>query len=78
MYLNADHPGNLIKSLSERHERFTRFVSTWANLGMPGTIPFFEALYAVLRLQSIPQSLGGAGGKRIEWEFDDAVFMEAA
>jgi len=45
---------------------------------MPGTIPFFEGLWAVMRLQVIPEQLGGAGGNNIEWEFDDAVFKEAA
>jgi len=45
---------------------------------MPGTKPFFEALWAVFRLQVIPESLGGAGTYRIDWEFDDAVFKEAA
>jgi len=45
---------------------------------MPGTKPFFEALWAVFRLQVIPQKLGGAGIYRIDWEFDDAVFKEAA
>jgi len=29
-------------------------------------------------LQVIPENLGGAGAYRIEWEFDDAVFKEAA
>ncbi|KAG6831674.1 hypothetical protein H0H92_008317 [Tricholoma furcatifolium] len=32
----------------------------------------------VMRLQVIPENLGGAGGYRIEWGFDDAVFKEAA
>jgi hypothetical protein len=36
------------------------------------------SLWAVFRLQIIPQKLGGAGRCRIEWEFDDAVFKEAA
>jgi len=45
---------------------------------MPGTKPFFEGLWAVMRLQVIPESLGGAGRSRIEWELDDAVFKEAA
>jgi len=31
-----------------------------------------------MRLQVIPANLGGAGANRIEWEFDDAVFKEAA
>ncbi|KAF9482170.1 hypothetical protein BDN70DRAFT_472847 [Pholiota conissans] len=62
----------------ERHERMDRFLRNWCNPGMPGTIPFFEALWAVLRLQVIPENLGGAGGNRIEWEIDDAVFKESA
>jgi len=45
---------------------------------MPGTQPFFEALWAVMRLQVVPQDLGGAGERRITWETDDAVFKEAA
>jgi len=55
-----------------------RFVRNWCNAGMPGTKPFFEALWALMRLQVIPEDLGGAGRNRIEWEFDDAVFKEAA
>jgi hypothetical protein len=47
-------------------------------MGMPGTQPFFEALWAVMRLQVVPENIGGAGGNRIDWEFDDAVFKEAA
>jgi hypothetical protein len=31
-----------------------------------------------MRLQVLPEQLGGAGGNRIQWEFDDAVFTEAA
>lgn len=45
---------------------------------MPGTRPFFEALWAVMRLQTLPDNLGGAGSRRITWEIDDAVFQEAA
>ena len=45
---------------------------------MPGTRPFFEALWAIMRLQILPQNLGGSGNQRIEWTFDDAVFMESA
>jgi hypothetical protein len=36
------------------------------------------SLWAIFRLQVIPQKLGGAGIYRIDWEFDDAVFREAA
>lgn len=62
----------------ERRERFERFAKTWCNVSMPGTRPFFESLWATMRLQLVPENLGGAGSNRIEWEFDDAVFMESA
>lgn len=62
----------------ERCEHMERFIHNWCTMGMPGTKPFFEALWAVLRLQVIPENLGGAGRNRIEWEFDDAVLKEAA
>ena len=62
----------------ERYERMARFVRNWCNMGMPGTKPFFEALWAVMCLQVLPEKLGGAGRNRIEWELDDAVFKEAA
>lgn len=45
---------------------------------MPGTQPFFVGLYGLLRLQSLPEKLGGAGERLIEWEIDDAVFLESA
>ncbi|KAG6833541.1 hypothetical protein H0H87_005192 [Tephrocybe sp. NHM501043] len=72
----ADPGGALAKK--ERYERIQRFIASWCTMGMPGTQPFFEALWAVMRLQVIPENLGGAGAFRIEWEFDDAVFKEAA
>lgn len=75
-HARADPRG--VAAQKERHERFDKFLRSWCTPGMPGTKPFFEALWAVLRLQVIPESLGGAGGSRIEWEFDDAVFKEAA
>lgn len=31
-----------------------------------------------MRLQVLPDALGGAGPYHIEWEIDDAVFKEAA
>jgi len=65
-------------AVKERHERMERFVKSWCTMGMPGTKPFFEALWAIFRLQAIPQNLGGAGSYRIEWELDDSVFKEAA
>ncbi|KII92823.1 hypothetical protein PLICRDRAFT_486546 [Plicaturopsis crispa FD-325 SS-3] len=75
-HARADPTGPEAKK--ERLDRFDRFVRTWCTMGMPGTKPFFEALWAVMRLQVIPEHLGGAGGRRIEWEIDDAVFKEAA
>ncbi|KAF8635238.1 hypothetical protein AX17_004011 [Amanita inopinata Kibby_2008] len=62
----------------ERHERMDHFLRTWCTVGMPGTKPFFESLWAILRLQVVPEKLGGAGRYRIEWEIDDAVFKESA
>ncbi|KAI0048264.1 hypothetical protein FA95DRAFT_1491123 [Auriscalpium vulgare] len=88
-HLSATHPGCSLMPLSranptgpaaqkERLERFDRFVRSWCTMGMPGTKPFFEGLWAVMRLQVVPEHLGGAGARRIEWEIDDAVFKEAA
>ena len=62
----------------ERWERFERFVKTWCSPSIPGTKPFFESLWATMRLQVVPENLGGAGSRLIEWEFDDAAFMESA
>jgi hypothetical protein len=62
----------------ERLSRFGAFISAWCTSGMPGTKPFFEALWATMRLQVLPVELGGAGPRQIEWEIDDAVFKEAA
>ena len=72
----ADPNGPLARK--ERYDRLDRFVRTWCTMGMPGTKPFFEGLWAIMRLQVIPEHLGGAGERRIEWEIDDAVFKEAA
>ncbi|KAH7929819.1 hypothetical protein BV22DRAFT_1001846 [Leucogyrophana mollusca] len=72
----ADPSGPMAKK--ERFDRLDRFIRTWCTMGMPGTKPFFEALWAVMRLQVVPEHLGGAGASRLQWEFDDAVFKEAA
>lgn len=88
-HLSSTHPGGSLSPSSranpygkaakkERYERFNRFLKTWCTTGMPGTIPFFQALWALLRLQVLPVALGGAGSSRLEWEFDDAVFQESA
>jgi hypothetical protein len=65
-------------AMVERYERLERFVRTWCTMGMPGTKPFFVGLWATMRLSVLPEELGGAGPWRIEWEIDDAVFMESA
>ena len=62
----------------EHYERMVRFICNWYDMGMSGTKPFFEALWAVMCLQLIPKELGGAGRNRIEWVLDDAVFKDAA
>ncbi|KAI0093024.1 hypothetical protein BDY19DRAFT_921611 [Irpex rosettiformis] len=72
----ADPSGPLARK--ERLERFERFIRAWCVQGMPGTKPFFTGLWSVMRLSVLPENLGGAGGNRIEWEIDDAVFKEAA
>ncbi|KAF8637989.1 hypothetical protein AX16_010621 [Volvariella volvacea WC 439] len=88
-HLNATQPGGSLMAsaradprgalaIKERHERFARFLHSWCTVGMPGTLPFFQALWALMRLQVLPQKLGGAGPHRIRWEMDDAVFKEAA
>ena len=72
----ADPQGPMAEK--ERYQRFEKFVRSWCNMGMPGTKPFFEGLWAIMRLQVVPRELGGAGRHRIQWELDDAVFKEAA
>ncbi|KAF5351870.1 hypothetical protein D9756_007579 [Leucocoprinus leucothites] len=75
-HLRPDPRSN--EAQKERYEHMERFINNWCTMGLPGTKPFFEALWAILRLQVIPENLGGAGRNRIEWEFDDAVLKEAA
>ncbi|KAI6045972.1 hypothetical protein EDC04DRAFT_2631286 [Pisolithus marmoratus] len=88
-HLTATQPGGSLmphsranptgpEAKKERFERLDRFVRTWCTMGMPGTKPFFESLWAIMRLQVLPEDIGGAGPYRIRWEFDDAVFKEAA
>jgi len=66
------------EAASERCQRFTKFVENWCSPSFPGTSPFFDALWAVMSLQTLPVDLGGAGPRLLEWEIDDAVFQEAA
>ena len=72
----ADPRGPLARK--ERYDKLDHFIRTWCAMNMPGTKPFFEGLWGVMRLQVIPEKLGGAGGYRIQWEIDDAVFKESA
>lgn len=75
--LNRQDPSSE-SARQERLERFEKLVSVWATAGNVGVKPFFDGLYAVLRLQGLPEKLGGAGEKRVAWEVDDAVFKESA
>ncbi|KAJ7072134.1 hypothetical protein C8F01DRAFT_1297313 [Mycena amicta] len=75
-HARANPNGNVAKK--ERYERFERFVRTWCSMGMPGPQPFFQSLWAIMRLQIVPESIGGAGRNVIMWEFDDAVLRESA
>ncbi|KAJ3811187.1 hypothetical protein F5876DRAFT_40234 [Lentinula aff. lateritia] len=88
-HLSATHPGASLTpharanprgsdAQKERYQSFERFVRSWCSMGMPGPQPFFQALWAVMRLQTVPENTGGAGRHRIQWEFDDAVLKEAA
>lgn len=62
----------------ERADKLGHFIQTHCLSGMPGTHPFFQALYGIFRLQALPGKLGGADDSLIEWEVDDAVFLESA
>ncbi|KAJ7772561.1 hypothetical protein DFH07DRAFT_802353 [Mycena maculata] len=73
-HARANPHGNVARK--ERYERFERFVRCWCTVGMPGPQPFFQALWAIMRLQIVPEDIGGAGRNKIEWEFDDAVLRE--
>ncbi|KAJ6499045.1 hypothetical protein C8R45DRAFT_1052068 [Mycena sanguinolenta] len=73
-HARANPRGNVARK--ERYERFERFVRSWCTMGMPGPQPFFQALWAIMRLQIVPEGIGGAGRNKIEWEIDDAVLRE--
>jgi hypothetical protein len=62
----------------ERYDRFSAFVSAWCTPAIPGPTPFFQGLWALMRLQALSLQLGGAGQHLIEWELDDGVFRETA
>lgn len=60
-----------------RQEALRAFLKSHCVRDMPGTLPFFKSLYAVMYLQSLAAKKGGAGKRRVEWEIDVAVFTEA-
>ena len=60
-----------------RQESLRAFIKSHCVRDMPGTLPFFKSLYAVMYLQSLAAKKGGAGKRRVEWEIDVAVFTEA-
>lgn len=57
----------------------TPFFERYALLGSIDFMPptNLHSLWGILRLQIIPENLGGAGQNRLEWEIDDAVFKES-
>lgn len=59
----------------ERAEKFQSFIES--QCGSAGTQNFFIGLHAAMKLQALPPSVGGTGEGRIEWEIDDAIFMES-
>ena len=75
--MNRQNPASA-SAKRERLERTQKLINVWATSGNVGTRPFFEGLFAVLRLQGLPTNLGGAGDRRMSWEVDDAVFKESA
>jgi hypothetical protein len=74
----ARNESTSVKARTERKERLGKFLSTWCTTGAGGVEPFFRGLWAVLRAQSRgEESRGGAGGRKVIWEIDDAVFLES-
>jgi hypothetical protein len=57
---------------------FDAFISSDLLLRSGTEYRFLPLVYALLVLQNLPSSYGGAGRRRMEWELDDAVFKEAA
>ncbi|BGP25160.1 hypothetical protein JCM10295v2_004080 [Rhodotorula toruloides] len=60
-----------------RRQKLREFVDSNCSKGLPGTHPFFKALFGTMWLQAMDAKRGGAGGKCVEWEVDVAVFTEA-
>lgn len=60
-----------------RRQKLREFVDANCSKGLPGTHPFFKALFGAMWLQVADGRSGGAGAKCVEWELDVAVFTEA-
>nr|XP_019045380.1 hypothetical protein I302_05769 [Kwoniella bestiolae CBS 10118]OCF24310.1 hypothetical protein I302_05769 [Kwoniella bestiolae CBS 10118] len=66
------------RAKAERCEKAQKFISTWCTSKTGGVEPFFRGLWGALRAQSRGDAnRGGAGGSRLVWEIDDAVFLES-
>ncbi|KAL7415415.1 hypothetical protein BDY24DRAFT_349333 [Mrakia frigida] len=61
----------------EREERLKVFLTDYGGKNEVGPRPFLLGVWTALRLQGGKEEKGGAGGRRVEWEVDDAVWMEA-
>ncbi|BGP48741.1 hypothetical protein JCM10450v2_004617 [Rhodotorula kratochvilovae] len=62
---------------THRRARLREFIDMNCTAAMPGTHPFFTALFAALWVQAMDSRRGGAGERIVEWEVDVAVFTEA-
>ncbi|GAA6054581.1 hypothetical protein JCM3770_000061 [Rhodotorula araucariae] len=60
-----------------RRTRLREFIGANCTASMPGTHPFFKALFAALWVQAMDPRAGGAGERVVDWEVDMAVFTEA-
>ena len=67
-----------VRAREERKQRLERFIGAWCTTNAGGVEPFFRGLWGAFRAQSRGQvTRGGAGGRRVIWEIDDAVFLES-
>jgi hypothetical protein len=65
------------RAVKERRDKLAQWLTTWCTRSAGGLEPFFRGLWAVLRAQSLGHENRGAGKRRVVWEVDDAIFMEA-
>jgi len=55
----------------EREERLKAFLKAYGGKNEVGPRPFLVGVWTALRLQTVGEEKGGAGGRRVEWEVDD-------